>query len=188
MFNRFVKNTCAALTASFALYAGSAQAVPFLWSDDFNPANPVVSSQLDFIHDIRDGTTGFRPGIDTITSAFLSIVLADDAVFGDLPIFGDGQESVSFNFDGTGWTSPQNVGFLDIFDFQFDTLLTDGMLGISVRATRGDFKFLQSNLLVAGDRAAVSEPVSIALFGMGLLGLAAFGRSRVSKSSSLQAA
>jgi hypothetical protein len=45
MFNRFVKNTCAALTASFALYAGSAQAVPFLWSDDFNPADPVVSSQ-----------------------------------------------------------------------------------------------------------------------------------------------
>jgi hypothetical protein len=112
-------------------------------------------------------------------------VLADDALFGDIPILGDGQESVSFNFDGTGWTSAQNVGFLDIFDFQFDTLLTDGMLGISVRATRGDFKFLQSSLLVAGDRAAVSEPVSIALFGLGLLGLAAFGRSRVSKVSAL---
>jgi hypothetical protein len=183
MLNRALKNTAAALTATFALYAGSAQAVPFLWSDDFNPADIVVNSQLDFTHDIRGGETGFRPGVDTITSAFLSIVLADDAIFGDLPIIGDGQEMVSFNFDGTGWTSPQGVGFLDIFDFQFDTLLSDGMLGISLRATRGDFKFLQSSLLVAGDRAAVSEPISIALFGMGLLGWAAFGRSRVSKSS-----
>jgi len=182
MFNRLIKSTCAILTAVFALHAGSAQAVPFAWFDEFNPADVIVSSQLDFTHDIRGGDFGFRPGIDSINAAFLSIVLADDALFGDLPILGDGQEMVSFNFDGSGWTSPQAVGFLDVFDFKFDTLLNDGLLGISVRATQGDFKFALSSLLVTGNRAEVSEPVSIALFGLGLFGLAVFARSRVSKS------
>lgn len=174
MFNR-VKSTCAALAAMFALHVGNAQAVPFAWLDDFNPGSDIrVGPQLDFTHDIRDGATGFRAGLDTITSATLNIFLGDDALFGDLPILGDGQESVSFNFDGTGWTSPQNVSLLDIFQFQFDTLLMDGVLGVSIRATRGDFEFRRSTLVVRGDRAAVPEPVSLALFGAGMLGLLAF--------------
>jgi hypothetical protein len=174
MFNR-VKSTCAVLAAMFALHAGNAYAVPFTWFDDFNPGSDIrVGPQLDFTHDIRDGVNGFRAGIDTITGATLSIVLGDDALFGDLPILGDGQESASFSFDGTAWTSPENVGLLDVFDFQFDTLLMDGVLGVSIRATRGDFDFRLSSLAVRGDRAAVPEPVSLALFGVGMLGLLAF--------------
>ena len=180
MSNR-LRKTVAALTASCALFAGSAQAVPFTWSDEFDPADVTVSSEYNYSHSIVGGDMGFRAGLDTVTSAFLSIVLTDDALFGDIPILGDGQERVSFNFDGTGWTTPQNVGLLDIFDFRFDTLLTDGMLGISLRATQGDFKFLRSDLVVVGNRSEVSEPVSIALFGLGMLGLAALRRSRVSK-------
>ena len=173
MFNR-VKGTLTVLAAMFALHAGNAYAVPFAWFDEFDPGEITVGPQLDFSHDIRDGANGFRVGIDSITSASLNVVLADDALFGDLPILGDGQESVSFNFDGTGWTRPSNVGLLDLFDFQFDTLLMDGVIGISIRATQGDFKFLKSTLLVTGNRAAVPEPMSLALFGMGLFALLAF--------------
>jgi hypothetical protein len=180
MFSR-LKKTVAALTASLA-FAGSAQALPFTWTDEFDPADVTVNSQYNFMHDIRDGMNGFRPGLDTISGAFLSIVLADDDLLGDIPIFGDRQERVSFNFDGTGWTSPENVGLLDIFDFRFDTLLTDGLLGVSLRATQGDFKFLRSDLVVTGNRSEVSEPISIALFGLGLFGLSVFGRSRSNKS------
>jgi hypothetical protein len=174
MINR-VKSTCAVLATMFALHAGSTYAVPVTWFDEFDPGADIrIGPQLDFTHDIRDGINGFRVGIDTITSATLSIVLGDDALFGDIPILGDGQESVSFSFDGTGWTSPENIGLLDVFDFQFDTLLLDGVLGVSIRATRGDFDFRLSSLSVRGDRAAVPEPVSLALFGAGMLGLLAF--------------
>lgn len=174
---RLIKRACLAITAVLALHTGAAQAVPTLWFDEFDPADVTVGPQLDFTHDIlRDG---FRPGVDTISSAFLNIILADDALFGDLPILGDGQESVSFNFDGTGWTMSNNVGLLDIFDFRLDTLLTDGLLNVSLRATQGDFKFAKSTLLVTGDRAAVSEPMSVALFLAGLLGLGMVSRRKL---------
>lgn len=174
MFTRLIKRTCAVLVAVFALHAGSAQAVPFIWADDFSPRGGiVVGPQLNFMHNITGGDFGFRPGIDTISNAFLNIVLADDALFGDLPILGDGQETVSFNFDGTGWTGSSSVGLLDLFSFQFDTLLNDGVLGISIRATQGDFRFLSSSLVVTGNRAVgVAEPASMALLGLGLIGLA----------------
>lgn len=178
MINR-LRSTLAVLAAVFALHAGNAYAVPFAWFDDFDPGEITVGPQLDFSHDIRDGAFGFRVGIDTITSASLNVLLGDDALFGDLPILGDGQESVSFNFDGTGWTSAQNVGLLDLFAFNFDTLLMDGVIGVSIRATQGDFKFLKSTLIVTGDRAAVPEPMTLALFGMGLFGLLAFAGRRM---------
>jgi hypothetical protein len=74
---------------------------------------------------------------------------------------------------------PENVGLLEVFNFRFDTLLMDGILGVSIRATRGDFDFLGSSLVVRAERAAVPEPVSLALFGVGMLGLLAFGRARL---------
>jgi hypothetical protein len=187
MLNRWMKHCYALLIAAVALPVGSAHALPFLWTDDFDPGDVLVTanSPFSFTHSILGGNNGFRPGIDSVTNAVLSVVLADDALLGDLPLFGDGQETVSFSFDGSGWTMPQDVGLLDIFDFQFSSLLTDGILGVSLRATQGDFKFLQSSLIVFGNRAAVAEPASMALFGFGLVGLAIFatrGRRRAAMS------
>jgi hypothetical protein len=180
MLSHWMKRWYALMIAAVVLPVGSANALPFVWFDNFNPGDVTVSatSPLSYTHSILGGDFGFRPGIDTINNALLSVVLADDAAFGDLPLLGDGQETVSFNFDGTGWTLPQNVDLLDLFDFRFDTLLSDGMLGVSLRATQGDFKFIKSSLLVTGERAAVAEPASLALFGLGLLGWAALTRRR----------
>jgi hypothetical protein len=180
MLNRLMKRWYL-LIAALALHVGSAQALPFVVFDEFDPADVTVTanSPLSFTHSIL-GQSGFRPGLDTITNALLSVVLADDDLFGDLPIIGDGQETVSFSFDGNGWTMPANVGLLDLFTFKFDTLLTDGLLSVSIRATQGDFKFIKSSLLVTGERgAAVPEPGVMALFGLGLLGLALFAGRRI---------
>lgn len=169
---------CAALVMGFV---GAAQAVPYTWHDEENDgAYVTVGSSHSYTHDITDGINGYRPGIDTITTAELTISLFDDHLFGILPI-GDSGETVGFRFDSGAWTSSQEVdGSIfnwDDFDFLVTSLLTDGLLHVEIRANRGDFVFGSSSLTAEGNRA-VPEPATLSMLGLGLIGLGFAARRR----------
>lgn len=183
---------CAALALG---YMGTANAIPAYWDDwagesgTYLTSNPGKGefSTYSYTHDITDwGSGNFRPGIDSISSASLTIWLYDDAFFGDLPLLGDAGETVGFKFDGGSWSSSEQVDgnpipFLwDDFDFIVTSLVSDGLLNVKIRANRGDFQFGASHLEAWGNKAgrSVPEPATLSLFGLGLLGLGFAARRR----------
>src|ERR1700741_4168214 len=118
---------CAALLMASI---GTAQAVPAYWDDWAGDEGRYIdtNNSYSYTHNITDLSSGnYRPGIDSITSASLSIWLYDDAFLGDLDlgiIKGDSQETVGFRFDGGSWSSSQNVdGNVIIWD-NFDFIVT----------------------------------------------------------------
>jgi hypothetical protein len=173
---------------------GAAQAYPALWADEYDPSDVLVergSAPITFTHTLTDGAFGYRPGVDTIYGASLTVWLYDDNVFGDNKWLGDANESVKFNFDGTGWTAGTevngigaNLGWLDDFFEQtlnfnsLTALLSDGLLNVALKSSAGDFRFDKSLLVAYGDRAKVPEPATVALLGAGLLGVALVQRRR----------
>ena len=174
---------------------GVAQAAPAVWTDLYDPADFLVTAgslPVSYTHNLTDAASGgFRPGIDTITSATLTFWLYDDALLGDSKWGGDSQEGVSFNFDGTGWTASQNVdgfgfdlGWLDdIFEqtISFNSLgllSADGFLNVALKATSGDFVFDKSKLVAYGETTRVPEPATVTLLGVGLLGFMLTQRRR----------
>jgi len=164
---------------------GVAQAVPYTWTDEIGPLDRTITASLPYTytHDIKDGAYGYRPGVDTISNASLSIWLYDDSFFGDLPIVGDGEETVAFRLDNGVWTSASVDSLfysLDRFDFTVTSLVSDGLLNVTVRANRGDFGFAGSLLTVSGNRASTSvpEPGTLTLFGLGLLATGFAARRR----------
>jgi len=175
---------CAALALG---YMGTANAIPAYWDDWAGKEGTYIDTEhsYSYTHDITDWGSGhYRPGIDSISSASLSIWLYDDAFFGDIPLLGDGQETVGFRFDGGAWSSSQNVNGIPLlwqdFDFIVTSLVSDGLLNVKIRSTRGDFQFGASHLEAWGNKGgrSVPEPATLSLFGLGLLGLGFAARRR----------
>ena len=162
------------------LVSVTAHAIPTSWQAAFDPpdirltadAAPPARS-VEFALDIRPD--GYRPGIDFIDNAILTIFLYDDL---DLS-----REQVSFNFDGTGWTTPEEVDGLpflpQLFIFTPIEFLSDGVLDVMLTATRGDFLFDQAFLVAIGERGvAVAEPTTLGLLVLSLLALSIVARRR----------
>lgn len=158
---------------------GSAHALPYTWTDTWSP-NALVSNQVQ--HNFNILEEGFRPNFDVITSASFRVWLKDDANT-DNWWKGDGDEAVKFSFDGGRWTSSRDIdGSID-FSLQVPkNSLLDGLLNVVVKAHTGDFKLLSASLTVYGDRksptSSVPEPGTLALLGLGLLGIAWSARRR----------
>jgi hypothetical protein len=154
---------------------GTANAVPAFWNDTYDPADIKISAPGSYPVplDITGGSNGFRPGLDTVDGALLTIRIYDGEF--------DNPETVNFNFDGQNWGS-SSVPLFGLLPFAFsniDSLLSDGLLNIVVTATQGDFYFDSASLLAWGDRSTnVPEPATLALFGLGLVGLGLVGRRR----------
>ena len=177
MKTSFIKTLCqlAALTVASV---GTAHAVPAAWTDTIDPIDFKVTApaSVSYSHIITDGFHGYRPGVDSISGASLLVDLYDDSDF----LSG---ETVAFNFDRSGWTPSFAVGGAwwspDTFGFSVASLLSDGVLNVTLKATSGDFYFAKSTLVVTGDRAtAVPEPATLATFVFGLLALAFVARRR----------
>jgi hypothetical protein len=177
MLTKLLKSKTAVLAALVMGSVGTAQAIPTTWTDDagINGTYLEAGDIYSYTHNIKDGANGYRPGVDSIWSASLTISLYD-TLFGDLPLIGDEQETVGFKFDNGAWSAWNIVDSallsVDNFDFTVTSLLADGLLNVSVRAGRGDFYFVNSHLTVNGDRStSVPEPATLSMFGLGVLAM-----------------
>ena len=168
-------------TIGFAT-AANAAFVPATWSDEIggthyvSPGNP-----YEYTHYLTD--SGFKPLNDVITSFSLSIDLFDDSRIDkletaeiDITGWTDGVvKSINFGNDAyNGWSV---LGLIEL------NLL--GQLNVAVSsvcnwAVCGDFNVGTSTLVAKGVTTQVPEPGTIALLGLGLLGVG-FGRRKLAK-------
>jgi hypothetical protein len=148
--------------------AGTANAafVPATWSDEIGGTTYVGAYQpYTYSHNVA----GFNVGSDLITNFSLSIDLFDDArwdVFeiADIDITGWHEGFVSsFEFGDNAFTSGFSLfGLLE--------LNTQGSLTVTVSSLLGDF-YVGTSSLTARGYSQVPEPGTIALLGLGLLGV-----------------
>ncbi len=160
-------------------------ATPITFTDIVNPSNDVKitdGGQVEtytYIHNIIDN--GFNSATDLISSADIDISLGDDE--SDSWFFG-ATETVRIRLDNVtqGSAFEVNTGIYT-FNVMTQFLQTDGTLTVSLEAVSGDFNFRESRLDVYANRtapvAAVPEPGSMALMGLGMLGLGFAARRKI---------
>jgi hypothetical protein len=122
-------------------------------------------STYSFTHNINDN--GFNSGADAITSADIWITLLDD--------LDAAQEKVKLSFDNLSIANNLEVDYSAYhFTVASSLLQADGLLNVSLNVFDGDFFFGGSLLNVQANHtnvAAVPEPTTWALMGLGLLGI-----------------
>jgi hypothetical protein len=173
----------------------SANAVPVTYIDliDPNPnrlmnsepvGNPAPNRIFSFTHSILDD--GYNALADTITGAAITLRFSDESTDA-------AAESVSFTFDLLSFGTQTITSGGAIFPANFSgasliALVVDGLLNVTLDNAgllttapnnRSDFLFLDSTLTVDVERSlvppfstgTVSEPHSVALVGLALVGL-----------------
>jgi hypothetical protein len=163
--------------------AGTANAafVPATWSDEMGGTTYIgAGKSYTYSHNINDN--GFDVGSDLITNFSLSIDLFDDARDGwleiieiaDIDVSGWHEGLVStFSFGDNAFTSGFSLfGLLE--------LNTAGSLTVTVSSLLGDFNVGTSSLTARG-YSQVPEPGTIALLGLGLLGVGLGRRKKLAQ-------
>jgi hypothetical protein len=167
------------LIISIFFLCGTALAVPFTWTDTFDPSPDSKNTSIDpiigtytYSHDLKD----FTLGEDVITGYTLTLSLYDDhdcqpeIAFVNLPgIKGDGFYNFSFSKQGHE------------YDWSFAGVMSlnkYGRLDVTIYSLWGDFFFDWSKLTAWGENhtAPVPEPASMLLFGTGLIVFGLAGR------------
>lgn len=164
--------------------AGTANAayIADTWHDSYDVGTGILvggkaPSSYSYFHDIT--ADGFTAGSDLVTDFLLTISLYDDrndkwydleAAFVDLPgVLGD---AAVFNFGDDAYVGWSVAGLVELNAL--------GTLSVTISSLYGDFVFGGSELVANGFTkvANVPEPSTIALLGLGLLGVAAGSRRR----------
>lgn len=153
-------------------FVTSVNALPITFTDIVAPKEDVYLSSFwnpsrTFSHNIIDD--GFNPATDAITSAIIDISLADD--WDILRVIG---EAVRIKLDNITVANSVEVNDgLYHFNVSFASLQPDGKLDLTLKALSGDFLYSGSSLTVTADRPeAVPEPGTLALMGIGMVGMA----------------
>lgn len=164
--------------------AGTANAayIADTWQDSYDVGTGILvggkaPSSYSYFHDIT--LDGFNTGSDLVTDFLLTISLYDDrddkwydleAAFVDIPgVLGD---AAVFKFGDDAYVGWSVAGLVELNAL--------GTLSVTLSSLYGDFVFGGSELVANGFTkvANVPEPSTIALLGLGLLGVAAGSRRR----------
>jgi uncharacterized protein with beta-barrel porin domain len=149
-------------------------AVPVTFTDVVGGSENILSQgqTYSFTHNINDN--GFNSGTDAITSADIYISLFDD--------LDNAAEKVKIKFDNLTIENNMEVDYAAYHFLVASSMLqSDGLLNVSLNVVAGDFYFFGSRLEVDANRtapAAVPEPTTFAMLGMGLLGLGLVARRK----------